>query len=144
MKRPLALALLLLIQYILIAQNHTVTGKWQTIDDTTGETKSIVEIFERNGLLYGKILRIFPKPGNEDDPVCDKCAPDDSRYNKKIIGMEILKDMRRNGKEFSQGNILDPEVGKVYKCKIWLEGEDLKVRGYWGPFWRTQTWKRVN
>jgi uncharacterized protein (DUF2147 family) len=143
MKRPLTIALFLLIQYSITAQSHTVTGKWQTIDDATGEAKSIVEIFERNGLVYGKILKIFPKPDKEDDPICTKCAPDDARYNKKIFGMEILKDMRGSGKEFSQGNILDPEVGKVYKCKIWLEDEDLKVRGYWGPFWRTQTWKRV-
>jgi uncharacterized protein (DUF2147 family) len=47
-------------------------------------------------------------------------------------------------KTLAEGTILDPESGKIYQCKIWLEGEDLKVRGYWGPFFRTQTWKKVH
>jgi len=121
-----------------------VLGKWKTIDDKTGETKSIVEIFEQQGKVFGKIIKIFPKPGDDQDPVCDKCATDDLRYRKKIIGMEILREMSPSGNEYANGNILDPESGKVYRCKIWVENNDLKVRGYWGPVWRTQTWKRVN
>jgi uncharacterized protein (DUF2147 family) len=57
--------------------------------------------------------------------------------------MEILQKMKKAGDEYSEGNILDPENGKIYRCKLWLENGDLKVRGYWGPFFRTQTWKRV-
>jgi uncharacterized protein (DUF2147 family) len=52
--------------------------------------------------------------------------------------------MEKSGDEYAAGNILDPEEGKVYKCKLWLEGTELKVRGYWGPFYRTQTWTRSN
>jgi len=58
--------------------------------------------------------------------------------------MEILKDMKKSGDEFSDGTVLDPKNGKVYRCKIWKEESDLKLRGYLGPFYRTQTWKRVN
>jgi uncharacterized protein (DUF2147 family) len=54
--------------------------------------------------------------------------------------MEILRDLKKNGDEYTDGNILDPEIGKVYRCKLWREGDTLKVRGYWGPFFRTQTW----
>ena len=93
--------------------------------------------------MYGKIVKIIINPGEDPDPVCDKCPQDDERFNKKIIGMEIIRDMKKDGDEFSDGNILDPEAGKVYRCKLWLEGNDLKVRGYWGPFYRTQTWKRM-
>jgi uncharacterized protein (DUF2147 family) len=57
--------------------------------------------------------------------------------------MEILKDMKKTGTEFSEGTILDPKNGKIYNCKIWIENGDLKLRGYWGPFYRTQTWKRA-
>jgi uncharacterized protein (DUF2147 family) len=121
----------------------TVLGKWRTIDDNTGKEKSIVEITERGGKVYGKIIRIFPEPGKNTDPICDKCPEDDSRYNKKVIGMEIIKDMIKSDDEYDEGTILDPEVGKIYKCKIWLDGKDLKVRGYLGPFYRTQTWKRL-
>ena len=103
----------------------------------------MVEIAERDGRLYGKVIKIFSKPGEDPDPVCDKCSRDDARYNKKIIGMEIIKDLKKAGNEYEDGSILDPEEGKVYRCKLWVEGSELKVRGYWGPFYRTQTWRRV-
>lgn len=120
-----------------------VIGKWKTIDDETNEPKSIVEIFTRDGKVHGKITKLFRKPGEDQDPVCDECSSDDSRYKKKIIGMEILKDMVKTGSEYGEGNILDPNNGKIYRCKIWVEGNDLMVRGYWGPFYRTQTWLRA-
>jgi uncharacterized protein (DUF2147 family) len=58
--------------------------------------------------------------------------------------MEIFHDMVASYEYYTGGNILDPEVGKVYRCKLWLEGENLKVSGYWGPFYRTQTWLKYN
>lgn len=131
------------ITSISLAQG-TIVGKWKTIDDNSSEEKSIVEIFNRDGKVYGKIVKLFPKPGEDPDPICDKCPPDDSRFKKKIIGLEIIKDMVKSEDEYSEGNILDPEDGKIYRCKLWIEGNDLMVRGYWGPFYRTQTWKRVN
>ncbi|HRJ28333.1 MAG TPA: DUF2147 domain-containing protein [Cyclobacteriaceae bacterium] len=127
-----------------VSAQHTILGKWKSIDDKTGETKSVVEIFERGGLVYGKVIKIFPKPGDDQDPVCNKCPEDDDRFKKKILGMEIIQGMKKNGAEYSDGHILDPEAGKVYRCKLWLESNDLKVRGYWGPVWRTQTWKKVS
>jgi uncharacterized protein (DUF2147 family) len=57
--------------------------------------------------------------------------------------MEIIKELVPDGNEFEGGDILDPEVGKVYSCKLWLEGGQLKVRGYLGPFYRTQTWEKT-
>lgn len=120
-----------------------ITGKWKSIDDETNEAKSVVDIFEKGGKYYGKIIKLFRKPGEDPDPVCTACDPEDSRYNMKVLGMEILKDMKKVGNEFSEGTILDPKDGKTYKCKIWIEGSDLKLRGYWGPFYRTQTWKKA-
>ena len=142
MKILAALAFLLAVFPELFGQD--ITGKWKTIDDESGKEKSIVEIFQRGGKIYGKVIRIFPEPGDEPDPVCDECDKDDPRYNKKIIGMEIITDMKSDGDAYSSGEILDPKIGKVYRCKLWLEGLDLKVRGYWGPFYRTQTWKKVH
>lgn len=120
----------------------TVTGKWKTIDDNTGKERSVIELYQRDGKISGRIIKLFRAPGEDPDPVCDECDEDDPRYMKKIIGMEILTGLEKDGKEYSGGEILDPEDGKVYRCKVWLEGSDLKVRGYWGPFFRTQTWKR--
>lgn len=143
MRKILSLLLLFFVSLTVFGQG-SVLGQWKSIDDKTNETKSVVEIFERGGFIYGKVIKIFPKPGNDPDPVCDKCEQDDERFNKKILGMEIIRKLKKDGDEYSGGDILDPEVGKVYRCKIWLDGKDLKVRGYWGPVWRTQTWKRVS
>ena len=129
-----------LMTFLVNAQ--TVLSKWKTIDDETGEPKSIVEIYERGGKVYGKIVKLFRKPNEEQDPVCDECDADDARYKKKIMGMEILKDMVKDEYEYADGEILDPNNGKIYRCKLWLEGKDLKLRGYLGPFYRTQTWVR--
>jgi uncharacterized protein (DUF2147 family) len=137
------ITLILLVSAITAMAQKTVVGKWKTIDDNTGEAKSIIEIFERGGKVYGKVVKILD-PTAEPDPICDKCPEDDPRLNKKIIGMEIIQGLVKDGDEYSEGTILDPEPGKIYRCKVWLDGEDLVVRGYWGPFYRTQTWKRVN
>lgn len=123
--------------------SQTVLGKWKTIDDESGEAKSIIEIFERGGKVYGRVVKLFRKPTEDQDPVCNECDEDDPRFKKKVIGMEILKDMEKDGDEYEGGKILDPEDGKIYSCKLWLEGNDLRLRGYLGPFYRTQKWIRV-
>lgn len=122
----------------------SIQGNWKTIDDNTGEARSIVEILEKEGKVFGRIIKIFPRPDLEPDPVCNKCSPEDSRYNQKVIGMEIIRNLRKSGSEYSGGDILDPENGQIYRSKLWLEGKVLKVRGYWGPFYRTQTWHRAD
>lgn len=127
-----------------LAIAQAVTGKWKTVDDNSGDPRSIVEINDVNGKLFGKIIKLFPKPTEDPDPVCNKCDPSDPRFNKKVIGMEIIRNLISEGVEYTGGDILDPENGKVYRSKIWVEGKDLKVRGYWGPFFRTQTWLRAD
>ena len=121
-----------------------VLGKWKTVDDNSGEPRSIVEITETDGKVYGKIIKLFPQPKEDPDPICEKCEASDPRFKKKIIGMEIIRGMKQDGAEYAGGDILDPENGKIYRSKIWIEGKDLKVRGYWGPFFRTQTWLRAD
>ena len=121
-----------------------VIGKWKTIDDETGEERSIVDIFEKDGKVYGKVIKLLRTPGGDPDPVCKDCDESDDRYNKKVIGMEILRDMSKSSDgAYENGSILDPKNGKVYRCRIWIEEKDLKVRGYWGPFYRTQTWLKA-
>ncbi len=120
-----------------------VTGLWKTIDDETGEAKSVVRIYEAGKNIHGEIVSLFPTPGQPEDPVCDECPEEDDRYGQKIIGMEIIRDMKKDGDEYSGGTVLKPDEGKIFKCRIWRDGEDLKVRGYWGIFYRTQTWKRI-
>lgn len=142
MKPYLLLICLFFLGTITFAQN--VIGKWKTIDDNSGEPRSIVDVFERGGKIYGKITKLFRKPNEDPDPVCDDCEKDDPRYMKKIIGMEIMQGLTKDEDEYGGGNILDPENGKVYRCKIWVEENQLKVRGYLGPFFRTQSWLKAD
>lgn len=140
MIKTLIISLFVIISSAASAQ---LAGKWKTIDDASGKPRSIVEITEKSGVFQGRIIHLFPQPGKEPDPICTKCEEDDPRHGQKIKGMEIIRSMKKDGDEFSGGNILDPESGNVYRCRIWIEGKMLKVRGYLGPFFRTQTWHRA-
>lgn len=139
MNKNILIFILILLPVWAYGQSDIV-GKWKTIDDETGEAKSIVEIYEQDGKYHGKIVKLFRKPGQDPDPVCDECPEDDSRYKQKVIGMEIIKNLEKDDDEFSGGTVLKPDEGKIYNCKLWLENGKLMVRGYWGLFYRTQTW----
>ncbi|MEM7551773.1 MAG: DUF2147 domain-containing protein [Bacteroidota bacterium] len=117
---------------------ESIFGKWKTVDDETGKVKSIVEILSEGDKASGKVLELFREEGEDPDPICEECSG--KRKNEKIIGMQIIEDLEKDGDEWSGGEILDPENGKIYRCKIWREGENLKVRGYLYFFYRTQTW----
>jgi uncharacterized protein (DUF2147 family) len=125
------------------AQDASIIGKWRSIDEKTNEPKSIVNIFEKDGKYYGQIVELFRKPGENPDPVCDKCPDDDPRKDQPIKGMEIIRDMIKKGNKYSGGTIFDPKEGKQYSCKLWIKDGNLMVRGYVAFFYRTQTWQRV-
>jgi len=119
-----------------------IEGKWKTIDDETGKAKSIVEIWKKaDGKYYGKISQLLIKPENAN---CVACK--DDRKNKALLGMEIIRGLKKDGDEFTGGTITDPKNGKSYKCTITKDGDKLNVRGYMGIslIGRTQTWQKVN
>lgn len=125
-----------------VAAEPGITGRWRTVDDKTGKPKGIVLIWEQNGEFFGKVeSSIDPKKANE---ICDLCK--DERKNKPVTGMVVLRHMKRDGDEWSGGDILDPDNGKVYRCKAKLAegGKKLLVRGYIGIslLGRSQTWTR--
>ena len=116
-------------------------GYWKTIDDDDGKEKSIVQLWVKDGLLYGKIVKLFEDP----DATCKKCEGD--LKGKPVMGMQILTGLKKDGDEWSGGRIMDPANGKTYKCYVELRegGKKLKVRGYIGIslFGRTQYWYRA-
>ncbi len=127
-----------------ISQMHSqsVLGKWKTIDDKTNQAKSIVEIYESNGKVYGKVIEIFNEAKRNN--TCTKCTGADK--NKPVLGLVIIKGLSKDGEEYSDGKILDPESGSLYKCMLKLVGkEKLEVRGYMGIslIGRSQTWVRA-
>jgi len=119
-------------------------GIWKTIDDKTGRERAIVRVYEDRGLLFGRIQQSFV-PGAETR-VCVPCS--DERKNQPIIGLLIIRNMKADGAEYDGGDILDPESGSVYRCKMHLDndGTRLVVRGYIGValLGRTQIWQRQN
>jgi uncharacterized protein (DUF2147 family) len=139
--------LLLVLGFLVTGiQANDIAGTWMTIDDETGKPRSYITIWVENGVASGKIDKIIAiKPGENTDPLCTECKGDD--YNKRVVGMTIMRGLRRDGDEWTGGTILDPNNGKTYKCKVKVEngGQILKVRGYVGfsLLGRTQIWKRV-
>jgi len=121
-----------------VSAQEDIFRKWKTVDDETGEARSIVEIVNVQGEAFGTILDLVNPPADDPDPYCDLCT--DDRKDKRVIGMEIIRGLKQSGDSWARGTILDPENGKVYKCKLWVQDGKLKVRGYIAFLYRTQTW----
>jgi uncharacterized protein (DUF2147 family) len=123
----------------------TPAGVWKTIDDSTKKEKSLVRIVETNGVYTGKVEKITD-PDAPKDATCKDCT--DDRKDKPVVGMTIIRNVKANAEDktvFDGGDILDPNNGKVYRVRLrpFDEGRKLEVRGYLGPFYRNQTWQRV-
>lgn len=118
-----------------------ILGKWKTIDDETGQAKSIVNIFERNGKIYGQIIEVLSSKSK--NPVCSECSG--KKKNQPIVGMEIIEGLSKNEDVYDDGTILNPSNGKTYKCRLKLgdNPDTLQVRGYVAFFYKTQYWKRI-
>lgn len=126
------------------AEANSPVGVWETIDDDTNKAASHVQIWERNGKLSGKILKLIDPDG--PNPLCTECRG--NKKNQPIIGMLIMWNMQKGDDGWwEDGSIMDPDNGKTYRCKIKLTngGTKLDVRGYVGIslFGRTQTWNRL-
>jgi uncharacterized protein (DUF2147 family) len=124
------------------AYAQDIFGKWRTIDDETGKAKSIVEIYESNGKVFGKIVDIV-NPARKN-AICNKCEGDDK--GKPIVGFVLIRNLKKQGRYYEGGTIFDPNKGKEYKCRLGLLEDNtdvLQVRGYIAFFYATQYWERV-
>jgi len=132
------------ISSVLWADNHSPVGLWQNIDDVSGKPKALIRISESNGTLEGRIEKFFPAPNEDPNPKCVKC--EGVNKNAPAVGLIILNGLRKDGEEYTGGQILDPNNGKVYSSKVRLsdDGKTLNVRGYIGTpmLGRSQTWVR--
>jgi uncharacterized protein (DUF2147 family) len=126
----------------LAAESSSPIGEWKTFDDKTGNARAIVRIYEQDGRLFGKIERSL-MPGAERR-VCAVCT--DDRKDQPMLGLVIIRNMKRIEDGYAGGDILDPDTGSVYRCKFHLEenGAKLVLRGFIGIsiLGRTQTWER--
>jgi len=144
MKLATIFAAVSLLIPIAAAAETSPVGTWKTIDDDTHRPKAIVEISEQNGVLSGKIVKLFRNPGEDPAPRCKECQGE--RHDQPVLGMTILWDLHHDGDVWDGGEILDPENGKTYRCKVRV-GDDgnLEVRGFIGLslLGRTQVWERA-
>lgn len=140
-------AFLFITTSLVFADVLSPVGTWKTIDDVSGKPKSIIQVSVSSGRLYGRVARIYPGPGQDQNLLCTACKG--SKHNQRIVGMTILENLKQNPKdpnEWVDGKILDPKTGKIYRCnlKVVAGGQRMTVRGYIGVslFGRTQTWIR--
>ena len=117
-------------------------GRWKTVDDATGKVKSIVRIREQNGKLYGTIEKLFDPPVAH--PTCYLCTG--PLKDRPLVGLRVLSGFVRDGSQWTGGQVLDPETGKIYSASISLEdgGKKLRLHGYFliPILGRTENWLR--
>jgi uncharacterized protein (DUF2147 family) len=117
-------------------------GRWKTVDDATGKVTGIIAIREESGKLYGTIEQLFDPP--VPHPTCYLCNGD--LKDRPLVGLQILSGFTQDGSQWSGGQILDPETGKIYRASLSLEdgGKKLRLHGYFliPVLGRTEHWKR--
>jgi uncharacterized protein (DUF2147 family) len=145
MKKLMASFSIALLPVSIAFAQATPVGAWKTIDDKDGKERSIVRISDAGSELTGKIEKVFLREGEKEGAVCDKCT--DARKDKPVLGMQIMKGYKKtdDANKFEGGEILDPNNGKLYRSTLTVieGGKKLQMRGYIGPFFRTQTWVRA-
>lgn len=149
MMRALPLAFALALTAVLTlpaawADDASPVGLWKNIDDVSGKPKALIRISDNKGELEGRIEKLFRAPNEDQNPKCDRC--EGVNKDQPIVGMVFMSGLKKSGDEYTGGQILDPDNGKVYKSKLTVVegGKKVNVRGYIGipMLGRSQVWIR--
>lgn len=141
--------ILLFCLYSILSLNYLVgaediSGFWKTIDEKSGKAQSIIAIYPYQGKYFGRIVGTFDDEGRIKDSIYQpKERAPGVEGNPFYAGLDIIWNLQDTGKKFTNGNIMDPQKGRIYGAEMWLKNGNLVVRGKLFVFGRNQTWLPV-